>query len=95
MDGHKRTENIARYKIEKENINAFIPQFPLLILQTYSKETAEMSHHFYSLNSFIIMKQFIRVVIKYGLYNAIFKNAYYTDKLDWLDYVKSVQKRDQ
>lgn len=32
MDGHKQTENIARYKIEKENINAFIPQFLLLIL---------------------------------------------------------------
>ena len=32
MDGHKRTENIARYRIEKENISALIPQFPLLIL---------------------------------------------------------------
>ncbi len=39
------------------------------------------------------MKQFIRLVINYGLYNAMFENAYYSDKLEWVDYVKTSQKR--
>ncbi len=45
MDGHKRTENIARYRIEIENISALIPQCFYLYCKTYSSETAEMSHN--------------------------------------------------